>query len=96
MKIVRENLEILDKWVNSEKNFSYVKPQAGTTALIFYDFDIDSYTFCKNLYDNTGVFTVPGDCFGIEKSFRVGYAYGKQVLIEGLNELSSYIQTLKK
>ena len=33
----------------------------------------------------------PGDCFGIPKSFRVGYAYGKQALVDGLRAAAGYI-----
>ena len=32
--IVRENLAVLDDWVRANPHFSYVKPQAGTTALL--------------------------------------------------------------
>ena len=48
--IVRENLSILDSWVRKEPHVSYVKPQAGTTALVYYDLDIPSYDFCKEMY----------------------------------------------
>ena len=36
--IVRENLAILDAWVRSEPRIRYHKPQAGTTALVYYDY----------------------------------------------------------
>lgn len=89
--IVRENLKILDNWVNSEPHVSYVKPQAGTTALVYYDLDIPSYTFCEEMYKKTGAFVTPGDCFEQPKSMRIGYAYGKQDLIDGLKAVSEYI-----
>lgn len=41
--IVRENLAILDAWVASEPRLTYTKPQAGTTALVYYDYDLPSY-----------------------------------------------------
>lgn len=37
--IVRQNLKILDEWVENEPHVSYVKPQAGTTALVYYDLE---------------------------------------------------------
>lgn len=89
--IVRENLQILDEWVNREPHISYVKPKAGTTALVYYDLDIPSYTFCEEMYHKTGAFVTPGDCFEIPHSMRIGYAYGKQDLIDGLNAISAYI-----
>ena len=90
-KIVRENLQIMDDWVSSEPHVSYVKPQAGTTALVYYDLDISSYEFCEEMYKKTGAFVTPGDCFEVPHSMRIGYAYGKQDLIDGLKAISEYI-----
>ena len=90
-KIVRENLQILDNWVSSEPHVSYVKPKAGTTALVYYDLDISSYEFCEEMYKKTGAFVTPGDCFEVPHSMRIGYAYGKQDLIDGLKAISEYI-----
>lgn len=90
-KIVRENLQILDDWVSSEPHVSYVKPKAGTTALVYYDLDIPSYEFCEEMYKKTGAFVTPGDCFEVPHSMRIGYAYGKKDLIDGLKAISEYI-----
>lgn len=90
-RIVRENLKILDSWVQKEPHVSYVKPKAGTTALVYYDLDIPSYEFCEEMYHKTGAFVTPGDCFEIPHSMRIGYAYGKQALIDGLNAISEFI-----
>ena len=90
-KIVRENLQILDDWVGSEPHVSYVKPKAGTTALVYYDLYISSYEFCEEMYKKTGAFVTPGDCFEVPYSMRIGYAYGKQDLIDGLKAISEYI-----
>ena len=91
-KIVRENLQILDDWVSSEPHVSYVKPKAGTTALVYYALDIPSYEFCEEMYKKTGAFVTPGDCFEVPHSMRIGYAYGtKQDLIDGLKAISEYI-----
>lgn len=92
--IVRENLAILDKWVASEPHVSYVKPQAGTTALVYYDLDIPSRTFCIDMYQKTGAFVTPGDCFEEEHCMRIGYSCDKQVLTDGLAAMSRYIQML--
>ncbi len=88
--IVRENLAILDAWVQAEPHFSYVRPQAGTTALVSYDFDIPSYDFCKQAYAKSGAFVTPGDCFEEPHSFRVGYACGEATLRSGLAALSRF------
>ena len=93
-RIVRENLAILDAWISENPHFYYTKPQAGTTALVYYDFDVPSYEFCKRLYDETGAFVTPGDCFEQPKSMRIGYACDKKTLEDGLTALAKFAETL--
>ena len=90
-RIVRENLAILDAWVNSEPHVSWVKPAAGTTAIVRYDLDIPSYEFCEKMYHSTGAFVTPGDCFELPHSFRVGYASDTETLRDGLKAVSEFI-----
>ncbi len=90
-RIVRENLSILDAWVQSVPQMHYTKPQAGTTALVYYDLPVPSYDFCKGLYEKTGAFVTPGDCFGQPFSFRIGYACAKEELIAGLAAVTEYV-----
>ncbi len=94
--IVRTNLEILDQWVQSEPHMSYQKPQAGTTALVFYDYDIDSYEFCERMYHEVGTFVTPGDCFEEKHSMRIGYASDTQELKDGLAAMSSFLRKLEQ
>ena len=95
-EIVRGNLRILDDWVRSEPRLHYVKPMAGTTALVYYDYDLDSYAFCERMYHETGAFVTPGDCFEQPKSMRIGYASDPQVLRDGLKALSGFLRILEK
>ncbi len=92
--LVRRNLEILTRWVEQNPHFSFVRPQAGTTALVEYDFDLPSVEFCKGLFQKTGAFVTPGACFEMEHCFRMGYACGTQVLEQGLEQLSAYAAAL--
>ena len=93
--IVRENLAVLDAWVQSEPKLHYVKPRAGTTALVYYDYPKDSYDFCKRMYDETGAFVTPGDCFEEPRSMRIGYASNSQVLKDGLAAVSRFLRDLE-
>ena len=94
--IVRENLAILDKWVESEPRISFVKPRCGTTALVYYDYDIDSVEFCTRMYRETGAFVTPGACFEEEKSMRVGYANDRETLTAGLAAVSAFLRILEQ
>lgn len=94
-KIIRENLDILDHWIQKEPRLSYVKPKAGTTALVYYDFPIDSYTFCRRMYDSCGTFVTPGDCFDEPRSMRIGYAADRDTLKKGLQAISTFLGSLE-
>ncbi len=91
-KIIRECLSILDDWVQTQKHFSYIKPQAGTTALIYYDFDMTSKELCAKLAKEKGVFLTPGFCFETEHCFRVGYCKNPEELKNGLQKISEFIE----
>ena len=92
--IVKENLAVLDAWVAKEPRFSYVKPQCGTTALLYCDVDMPSDEFCSKLLVETGAFLTPGSCFDEEHCFRIGYACNKRELEEGLAKLSEFVKEL--
>lgn len=92
--IVRKNLAILNDWVNSQPHISWVKPQAGTTALLHYDFALPSEEFCDQLFKQTGVLLVPGAEFDIEHALRIGYAFESKELQTGLDKLSEFMTSL--
>ena len=72
-----------------------MKPRAGTTALVSYDLDVPSYDFCREMYQTTGAFITPGDCFEQERSMRIGYACDKETLQKGLEAVSTYLAQKK-
>ncbi|GAA4716554.1 aminotransferase [Brevibacillus fulvus] len=96
LSIVRTNAKILDEWVQREPAISYVKPRAGTTAMLKYDFDIPSEQFCIDLFKANGAFLTPGSCFDLEGYVRIGYACGTKVLQDGLEKVSEFLRTLKE
>ncbi|WP_249598112.1 aminotransferase [Peribacillus frigoritolerans] len=92
-KIIKENLSILDAWVEQEPLMSYVKPRAGTTAMLKYDLPVSSEDFCIGLFKANGAFLTPGSCFDIEGHVRIGYACKTEVLEQGLQKVSEYLRT---
>ena len=92
--IVRHNLAILDAWVQSQRHVHYTKPKAGTTALVYYDYDIPSRELCIDMYNRVGAFVTPGDCFEQGRSMRIGYACDEQVLRDGLKAIDEYFTLL--
>jgi len=92
--LVRRNLTTLDRWLQSEDSLSYVKPRAGTTALLKYSFDIPSREFCVRLLEETGVLFTPGSAFDVEGCVRIGYANNHAILEEGLHRTSGFLRRL--
>ena len=92
--ITQTNLAILSDWVETEPAVDWVKPKAGTTALLTYDADIASRDFCVELLTRHGVLFTPGSALAIEGSVRIGYANTTDVLVNGLPHVSTYLQGL--
>jgi len=92
--IVRENLAILDAWVAAEPRIAYVRPTAGTTALLRYDAPLDAEAFCLRLLEAEGVLLTPGSAMDAEGYLRIGFANETAVLREGLGRFSAFLATL--
>ena len=92
-RITRENLAVLDTWIQNESRVSWVKPRAGTTAMLKLDIPISSREFCIDLVQKTGVMLTPGDAFDMEGYARIGFANELETIEVGLQKLSAYLQT---
>lgn len=89
--LTRTNLAILEDWVGGEKLVSWVKPQSGTTTLLFPALDMGSEAFCSRLLEEEGVLLVPGSAFGVEGAARIGFANDTAMLREGLAAISAFL-----
>jgi len=95
LEIVRGNLALVDEWLAGEPRLHHVRPRAGTTTLIRYEYPVPSVDLCQALFDFNGAFVVPGAAFDEEHSFRLGYACARDVLQGGLAAISAYLRTLE-
>ena len=93
IKIIKDNINILNAWINKEEKMSYVRPKGGTTSLIKYDYDIPSRDFCITVLNETGVLFAPGSAMNMEGWIRIGYANDTSILKEGLNLVSEYLKS---
>lgn len=91
-RIVQNNIAILDAWVAQEPHISYVKPKAGTTALLYYDMEMTSTALCHELMAAEGVMLTPGDCFDMGNCLRIGYAFDSRELQAGLDALGRHLR----
>ena len=93
--MVRQNLATLDRWIQEQGGVvSYVKPRAGTIALLQYSFDIPSRDFCVRLLEKTGVLFTPGSAFELEGCVRIGYANAPKILEDGLQEVARFVRDI--
>lgn len=89
--ITRGNLAVLDAWVHAEPKARYVKPAAGTTALVALDAGLPSYQLCETLLGDTGVMFTPGSVMGMEGYVRIGFANDPKALMDGLQKVSGWL-----
>jgi aspartate/methionine/tyrosine aminotransferase len=92
--IIRNNLNTLDNWINSDPNFAYIKPKGGTTAFVKLNFDMPSREFCLRLLEETGVFILPGEAMDMEGFVRIGYAFEAERLSAGLEKISRFARRI--
>ena len=93
--ILNTNRQILDDWVNATPEVYYQRPVAGTTALVYYKKDMPSRELCDRLIKETGVLFTPGECFEMEGSVRIGYAFDSKVLQKGLDLFAELLKTIE-
>lgn len=91
-RITRGNLAILSDWVAAEPLVTWIKPQAGTTALLKIDVPMTSEAFCIALLQETGVMFTPGSALNMEGYVRIGFANNPEVLKEGLTRVSGFLR----
>lgn len=92
--ILNANRKILDDWVKATPEVYYQRPEAGTTALVYYKKNMPSRDLCKRLVEETGVLFTPGECFEMEGAVRIGYAFDPDVLQKGLDLFADFLKTI--
>lgn len=93
-EILRKNREILDRWVERTPEVRYLRPVAGTTALVYYDKDMPSYDLCVKLMETKGVLLTPGSAFEMESAVRIGYAFDSKLLQAGLDKFTEFLREI--
>ncbi|WP_051299507.1 aminotransferase [Arthrobacter castelli] len=93
-RITRTNLAIVDEWISSRDDVTYVKPLSGTTALLRYDAPVGSYELCTRLLEHSGVMFTPGAAFDIENTVRIGFADDANTLRTGLHLFGQFLDQL--
>ncbi len=86
--MLRANLEMVQDWVDSFGGLiRFVPPKAGGMALMRYGFDINSTDLATWLRTEHSVFVLAGDCFGMDRYFRIGIGAESDYLLTGLGRV---------
>jgi aspartate/methionine/tyrosine aminotransferase len=89
--IVEANLPVLDDFIARQRDFSWVRPRAGTTGLIQMDRAVPVDVFARALADEAGVMILPVSVFDWpDNGFRVGCA--RADMPEALARLERFAQ----
>jgi len=91
--ISAENLRVLSDWLESHPGlFRFIAPKIGGVAFVGYNLSINSTELVMKLLREQSVLLVPGDAFGLDGYFRIGY--GAHNLKPGLELVNGILQTL--
>jgi aspartate/methionine/tyrosine aminotransferase len=91
LDIIQDNLKILDEFFSRHTDkFQWLKPKAGTVALVKTKFAKNTENFCEDLISKKGVLLMPGTKFDYDDCFRIGF--GRKNLDIGLKQLDSYLK----
>ena len=86
---------VLLKWLGEQGGvLTGTPPDAAAITFLKYDLDINSTALTERLRTEKSVLIVPGDQFGIDHHFRIGYGYTNPPLAPGLERVSRLIDQL--
>lgn len=94
-EILRSNLPLLKHWVDKHHEYlSFIPPKAGAIAYMKYSLKINSTRLAERLLREKSTLVVPGDHFGMDHYLRIGYGYGQERLVAGLERVGDMLSTL--
>lgn len=86
-QIVNDNFPLVAQWLDEEGALDYAPPDAGAIVFVRYRADIGSSDLVDRVRRETSVLLVPGEHFGVDGHFRIGYGGEPGHLREGLSRL---------
>ena len=89
------NLRLVeDCLASSDGRLSWVPPDEGVVGFVRYRAGLPSAELGRRLVEEAETLVVPGECFGVEGHFRLGFGYDTSALQAGLDRLSSFVGAL--
>ena len=89
---IETNKQTVREWLKDHPHFEVQLPEAATVSFLHFDYPISSVEFAEDCLAETGVFFVPGSCFGYESYLRLGLGQDSEKMKEGLAQLSLWCE----
>jgi len=91
--LLLENRGMLGRWAQGMKErVQIVEPRAGTSVFARFVGRCESEKLCLGLIEEQSVMLVPGECFGVPGSARLGFGIRPDTLAEGLDRMALYLK----
>jgi aspartate/methionine/tyrosine aminotransferase len=90
-QVVNANLDLLDRFFEQNQDvLGWIRPAGGMTGFPWLLDGANSRGFCVSLAER-GVLLAPGDCFGVQDHFRVGFGTTAEGFQNALDTLGQFI-----
>ena len=94
IEILRSNLMLLVNFMEQNKDiFEFTKPQGGACCFVKLKVQISVHQFCLDLYNKASVLLVPGEYFGYENYFRLGFGIPTNQFEQAIQLLNEFIDS---
>ncbi len=91
-EFVKRNLEIVERIFSDYREVAWIhRPDAGAFTLMSYVISEESIDLAEEIYRELSILVVPGECFNLKRTFRIGIGCESNVLVEGLKKVLDYI-----
>ncbi len=95
-KYIRNGYAVLEEWLKGHGDtFSLVPPQASAICFVRYHLNINSTELTERLRKEKSVLIVPGDHFGMDHFFRIGFGQPRDRLIPALDRIHDLVVQLQ-
>ena len=93
-KLVRENLDIMEKWIASHSDLlTTIPPEAAAICFIKLKDSINSLDFTVKLMEEKSVLISPGEHFEMPGYLRIGFGSEREYLEPALERIGELLNT---
>jgi len=96
---VENNRDFVSDWIDRQKDFEWVYPEAGVVALprIKEKVKVDPEKVFRLLAEQYRTFTIPGRCFEMDnRHFRLGFGATREEIATGLENMEKAMKDMKE